>query len=683
MENLFIYLAKASGLLAAFFIAYYLFLRKETFFTSNRGYLLAGLITSALLPLAEYTKVIWVAPTPEPEIVHQAAQSLSPADVQQFIIMQQMAEAQPEHFTINWWYITALVYLLGTLFFLSRFIIDFFSIRKILKGNNIVKEGNYRLIDSKKVKSPFSFFNYIVYNSASLKEQELESILSHEKVHSRQKHSADMIISQLFCIAFWFNPFVWLYKKSISQNLEFIADAVAIKQLTDRQAYQKTLLKITLQPECITITNHFYQSLIKKRIVMLNKKRSKRRNSWKYAIILPALAAFIMLFQIKVVAQEKAPEVKTAAQEKTKISISIDKDATDAELAKQADIFKDEFDADVTFSDMARNSKGEITAIKVVVKDKGQSKVYQLSGNNPISTFTIEMEKDSGTDNTSIAFGTPKSRGVIAERQIHTEKDTVIHRTRELKTFANTASGNDEENNIAYAYASSNGTSSANISPNGALVIVNGVKQPKNDDEQIQLPKGQSVSSMNVLSAKEAKKKYGKEGKKGAIEITTKKALHTTTSRANSYSYDDDGNMVIAVSPIPPMPPMPPMDEIMSYARMGADEGMKAVAAIDWENMNIPGLSEADRAEIREEMKRARIEVEKAFNNAKFEFDKQAKDYQEAHRYMNDEQKEKSMEKMQAKLEKMQAKLEQKQKELEKMQKELAKKKTNLNKKAK
>lgn len=680
MENLFIYMAKASGLLAVFFVAYYVFLRKETFFTSNRGFLLAGLVTSVLLPLAQYTRVIWVSA--EPEINHETVQTLSAADVQQLILMQQMAEVQPEPFTINWWYVAGIIYLSGVFFFLSRFIIDFVSIRRILKGNKIVKEGSYKLIDSKKVKSPFSFFNYIVYNSATLKEQELESILSHEKVHSRQKHSADMIISQLFCIAFWFNPFVWLYKKSISQNLEFIADAVAIKQLTDRQAYQKTLLKITLQPECITITNHFYQSLIKKRIVMLNKKQSKRRNSWKYGIILPALAAFIMLFQVKVIAQEKAPEVNTASPEKTKISISIDKDATDKELAEQADIFKDEFDADITFSDITRNANGEITAIRVVVKGKDQSKVYQLSGNNPINTFSVEMEKEDGSGNASIVFGSPKTNSVIAETKNHTEKDTPIQKSGKLKT-SSASSSHNEDCNIAYAYASSNGTSSANISPNGALVVVNGVKQPKNDDEQINLPKGQSVSSMNVLSAKEAKKKYGKEGKKGAIEITTKKGLNTTTFRGNSYTYDDDGNMVVAMSPLHPMPAMPPMDEIMSYAKMGAEEGMKAVASIDWENMKIPGLSEADRAEIREEMKRARVEVEKAFSDVKFNFDKQSQEYQEAYRDMSDEQKEKSMEKMQARLEKMQAKLESMQAKLEQKQKELTTKKANLNKKAK
>src|SRR5690606_21397662 len=104
-------------------------------------------------------------------------------------------------------------------------------------------------------------------------------------------------IARTFCIAFWWNPFVWLYKKAIVQNLEFIADSDAFKNISDKKAYQFTLLKITTHESCVAISNHFFQSLIKKRIVMLNKNQSKRWNSWKYAIIVPALVIFMWQFQ--------------------------------------------------------------------------------------------------------------------------------------------------------------------------------------------------------------------------------------------------------------------------------------------------------------------------------------------------------------------------------------------------
>ena len=611
MESFIVYIAKASGLIALFLIAYYTLLRKETFFTSNRGFLLAGLLTSALLPFAEFTKVIWVDPAQKAQVVSSIDQNV---DISQLLLLQQqmiLDTAKQEHsFTINWWYVAFSIYAIGVLFFFARFIIDFIAIRGILKGNKITIDDNYKLIDSVNVKSPFSFFNYIVYNSATLQPEELESIISHEKVHSRQRHSADMIISQLFCIAFWFNPFVWFYKKSISQNLEFIADAVAIRQLADKKAYQKTLLKITLQPECIAITNHFYQSLIKKRIVMLNKKQSKRRNSWKYAIVLPALVAFMLAFQVKVVAQEKSPAVNSVSQEKTKIAITVSKDDTDEELAEQAGIFKDEFNADVTFSNMTRNESGEITTLTVTVKDKNNSRNYIVNGDEPIKTFSIEMEKSSDTGENIISFGNSgKNYSMTANNISYASADTVFKKNikAERPVVIKPA-----------AYEKSNSNAIGTNIYKGALVVVNGAKQEKDTDAtQLQLPKGQTISYMNVLSPKEAKKKYGRDAKKGAIEITTKKVTPNVISYPTNYSYSySDEDEERDGFEMPPMPPMPPMDEVMGYARMGVNEGMKALSEINWQKeMDLKGLTLEERKEIQEELKRARIEIEEAMND--------------------------------------------------------------------
>lgn len=650
MESLIIYIAKASGLLALFFTSYYILLRKETFFTSNRGFLIAGLLTSALLPLVEYTKVIFIEP-----VQQTAAQPISAEQLQQYIMMQQFMVTKPESFTINWYYVAAVIYSIGVLFFLMRFIMDFLSIRRILKGNKITQEGSFRLIDSEKVQSPFSFFNYIVYNSAVLQPEELESIISHEKVHSSQKHSADMIISQLFCIAFWFNPFIWFYKKAISQNLEFIADAVAIKQLDDKRAYQRTLLKITLQPECIAITNHFYQSLIKKRIVMLNKKQSKRRNSWKYGIVLPALAAFIFLFQVKVVAQEKTSGADTSSQEKIKTTITVGKDDSDTELENTSKAFKEDFDADVTFSDVKRNALGEITAIKVRVKDKMQSQDHSVSGSNPIKTFTIELEKKDNSSGNTIAFGNPGLNNVTADRISIASSDDVP-----VNTKTSTCTSTCTNTNIGSA-----GNTNVNISK-GSLVVVNGIQQKEDETEnlkQLQLPKGQAISSMRMLSPKEAKKKYGKAGKKGAVEIDTKKMASNF-----AYAFGNDGDMMNLRFN------MPDMDNIMAIAANGVNVGMDAVANIDWQKqMAFEGISEEERREIQEEMKQAQEEIQQAMKELKADmsresFGKESKD-QEMKQAM------KQMEQAKLQMKEAQKQLEEAQKELQQAQKDMEKKK--------
>ncbi|MNK08366.1 Regulatory protein BlaR1 [compost metagenome] len=404
MENFFIYLAKASGLIALFFIAYYILIKKETFFSTNRWFLLAGLFTSAFLPLLVYTKIVWIDPSPPIKML-----SFSPS--------MQLAESIQEEpvFEINWMYVAVGLYLLGVLFFMIRFLIDLFKVVQLLKGKEIKQEQGFQLIDSATIQSPFSFFRYIVYNSTLLQPNELENIITHEKVHSKQLHSLDMLVSQLFCIVFWFNPFIWLYKKAISQNLEFIADAEAAKSISDIQAYQKTLLKITLQPECTALTNHFYQSLIKKRIIMLNKQQSKKWNFWKYAIVLPLLVAFVFLFQIEVIAQEKTVPLFIDTNAKDYIIVmEINKDSNEKELNQEKMLFKQEFDADISFSDITRNVKGEIVTIKVTVKDKDNQKTYPVyeitknkGDNRPINPFTVAIEKEEGSDKNLITFNDP------------------------------------------------------------------------------------------------------------------------------------------------------------------------------------------------------------------------------------------------------------------------------------
>ena len=232
METLFIYLIKSSGLIGMFYLSYHILLRKETFFNSNRWFLLAGLITSVVLPLVIFTKIIWVDP------------SLKDFDWSKIPVTNTV---ESELFEINWYLVFTIVYSSGILAFLTKFAFDFYSLSKVLKGKTNQQQADFKFIDISENVSPFSYFNHIVYNSSLYSDTELENILEHEKVHSSQNHTVDILISRLFCIVFWFNPLVWFYKNAISQNLEFIADSEASKSISNKKAYQLTLLKITTQ----------------------------------------------------------------------------------------------------------------------------------------------------------------------------------------------------------------------------------------------------------------------------------------------------------------------------------------------------------------------------------------------------------------------------------------------------
>ena len=421
MEAFYIYLIKSSGLIALFYLAYHFMLRKETFFTSNRWFLLLGLFTSIVLPIVVYTKIIWVEPTP----VNYDWSSL-PINT---IVDEDHTE---EYFYLG----LAIMYCIGTLYLLTKFGFDFYSLNTVLKGKSIQQQADFKFIDTKENVAPFSYFNTIVYNSALYTTSELENIIEHEKVHSEQNHTVDVLISRLFCIVFWFNPFIWWYKKAILQNLEFIADNEATKKISDKKAYQFTLLKITTHENCVAITNHFYQSLIKKRIVMLNKNQSKKWNSWKYALVLPALIAFVLLFQIKTIAQEKVSD-KSAKEliksdEKSVQIYKVNKNTTDEELKEKSSNLKENYAIIATFSGIKRNSKNELTAIKVdLKKGKEMAEKIEIKGNQAIKEFGIIISKNENGMLTA-NFGTDETihdqkSAIVSPNAPLTEKETFIN----------------------------------------------------------------------------------------------------------------------------------------------------------------------------------------------------------------------------------------------------------------
>ena len=391
MEALFIYLIKSGTLIAAFWLAYQVFLRKETFFVGNRWFLLFGLVASAALPLVTFRKVVWVDAAPLP-LGYDTSK----------IFLEPLSPQQPG-FEIDWTLLMGFVYAIGIFIFFIKFVWDFHQLASSLRGKSFRSESDFRLVDVAEKVSPYSYFSYIVYNSSLYNEADMAHILEHEKVHCVQRHSIDVLTARLFCILFWFNPFMWLYKKSMLQNLEFIADREALRNISDRKAYQMTMLKVTTHEHCVEITNHFYQSLIKKRIVMLNKSQSKKWNSWKYLLMLPMLIAFLLYFQVKVIAQEKGAPV-AAVQIGDPLHVRVDKNTSDDDLKRYSEDAKAK-GIKLKFSKIKRNSAGEITGIKAEYKSKDNSGVSQINGDEPIKPMSLFAD-----DHGAIGFANPAPR---------------------------------------------------------------------------------------------------------------------------------------------------------------------------------------------------------------------------------------------------------------------------------
>jgi hypothetical protein len=384
METIFIYLLKVNGLIAVFYLAYYFLVQKETFFNSNRWFLLSGLLTSVLMPLFFVTKVILVEKTPKIfDAIHNTNSKFSPI---------------PEE-RLDWNLIISGLYLIVIIILLSFIFSNLYSFFKLINNKKVEFKKPFALVDIRENINPFSFFKYIVFNSDLYSKVELENILNHEKVHSREKHSIDVLIARFFCAVFWFNPFIWLYKKAILQNLEYIADQKAIENIEDKKAYQMTLLRVVTDQNCLSITNNFYQSLIKKRIVMLNKNQSKKSNSWKYFFVIPVLVVFVALFQVKIMAQEKLVKQKNGSSlsEDTKeiYELTFNKNDSDEGIRKECENLKTAKNVDLVLKSIKRNSNGEITAISFTANDnKGSNTTYDVNSDEPIEPFLFLYSKD-------------------------------------------------------------------------------------------------------------------------------------------------------------------------------------------------------------------------------------------------------------------------------------------------
>jgi hypothetical protein len=503
MEALFIYFLKANGLLTTFFLAYYFLLRKETFFNKNRWFLIFGLLASVLLPLITFTKTIWVDPTP---IDYETISN----DYIPYIIENKVIE-EP----IDWNSILMYVYFGISIILVLRLLIEVLSFFRIVSFGKRIKTKEAILIDNSTNENPFSFFKHIVFNSQMFSEEELEHIITHENIHVKEKHSIDVLVSKLFCAFFWINPIMWLYQKEMLQNLEYIADDKASTLVQDKINYQKTLLKVVTNQHQLSITNQFYQSLIKKRIVMLNTNQSNQKKSWKYALILPILSAFMLLFQVETVAQVKEEKVEKSTEIKADtvlwvkdfkgefnskmdnnavyaaevVQFIINKNTTDSEIERETKKLKKDYNIQLSISKIKRNEKNEIIALNAKFEDENKTSGHiSIKSDEPIKPIRFFKEL---SENGNIGFD---------------RNDTATF-------FANMNSQNKNSKEVQIEWKDASKLSKN--SKSNRLYIINGEEIEEND-----IPSGTTLEidgAIIELSNEEGIKKYGQKAKNGVL----------------------------------------------------------------------------------------------------------------------------------------------------------------------
>ncbi|MDP9079328.1 MAG: M56 family metallopeptidase [Bacteroidota bacterium] len=324
-----LYLLHVAFLIAICLIFYKLLLQKETFYRINRWVLLACMPLSFLLPLIRVpqqwsadpihqmavAKVIPDAPVILPEIENQtnippkpkptvnkpleSKQTLNPA-------MQNVVPLKTPSFSENvgawlktlntvllmhWLFI---IYITGVVIFTLNLLVQLaFTLYQAYTRPAII-DGAYRIVELSNDKVPCSFLNNIFINPEKYEWETYNLILLHEKIHARQLHSIDILLSELVIILQWFNPFAWWYRKELENNLEYLTDeAVTVKNDVDTSSYQLSLLQVSVPQFSLRIATNYNQSLLKKRILMMNAKRSNFHTMWKYFMLIPVFAGLV------------------------------------------------------------------------------------------------------------------------------------------------------------------------------------------------------------------------------------------------------------------------------------------------------------------------------------------------------------------------------------------------------
>lgn len=285
-----LYIIKASIAISLFYGIYIFFLRKDTFNRVKRFYLLFAIGASLLLPLCNINV----------NMLHDSTGILTEAIIPQISITPErdnVTEILEENqgLTINFSTIIFYTLVSGVVLLFIRLVIQLLSILKIRMNNNVLRDENVRMILMNENAAPFSFFNWIFLPKKFDDEKDWDIMVAHEKIHSQQKHSFDVLISELFCIFFWWNPVSWLIKREIQVNLEYLADEGVLRKGYEPKAYQYLLLQITNSNASIQIVNYFNVSQLKKRIIMINKEKSKKVLTAKYLLILPVALVMILV----------------------------------------------------------------------------------------------------------------------------------------------------------------------------------------------------------------------------------------------------------------------------------------------------------------------------------------------------------------------------------------------------
>ena len=343
-----IYLIKINVALMLLYGFYRLTVSRDTFFGLRR--LTLWLIYAVVLMVPALNLEYWVRDTPTMvSMANVYADTFYPVVV---------VKAQAPN--ITWMDMLLGIYWAGVAVLSLRLVWQLFSIIRlaVISRKQEVEGITVHLLRGEG--SPFSFFRWVFMYPSTLEGRQLHEVMVHECTHVSGLHSLDTLFSELFSIACWFNPFAWLMKQEVRMNLEYLADESVLSEGNARKSYQYHLLGLAYrQPnESTKIANNFNLLPLKKRIKMMNKRRTSEIGKAKYLLFAPLAGALLMVSNIESVAREIGEQIPEVAEVQQKAEQALNTDVAVANpMAKDAVEMMNPAEAEEMEADKAAEAK--------------------------------------------------------------------------------------------------------------------------------------------------------------------------------------------------------------------------------------------------------------------------------------------------------------------------------------
>lgn len=499
MENLIFYLLKTSIALAAFYLAYLLLFEKRKYFRFNRIYLAGSMLISYFIPLITFQ--VDAPPVPARLNIPVQPVQTSPETVIRFFWE-----------VYSWEQIMAAVFIFGSFIFLIRLAAGHLRAMVLISRARGARLNGVSCLVSDEDIHPFTYFRKIILPSDTLKSPYLNMILQHEQIHVEEQHTIDVCIAELLFLFQWFNPFAWLMKDAVKNNLEFLTDDCVIRH-ADRQSYQLAMVTLAGKsgvPPFLTALNG---SQLKNRIIMM-KTKHKNNGMVRKFLLLPLLTLLVItLSNREFRAEAYSPETKT-------ISGRVTSKETGKPIAMVAVLVEGKQVGTIT------DREGNYL---IKLEDHDATLVYQLPGYQveevavgTQSRIDVQLNKAPGTTHVEVVGYGAKPK-VIHQDSVKVKTDVRVVVDNRVKTKVEIRELPKDSVNVKVDIRQSpviiTHTGKDTINP---LLIIDGVRMKKGMTNKL-MPPAESIESISVLKDESGTSIYGKEGENGVIIITTKK----------------------------------------------------------------------------------------------------------------------------------------------------------------